>query len=394
MIRPDRISLLTLSLLLGACGGSGDGDPVVPEGTDETAGEETEVGEETGGLIDQDSFDIAVDILNPGATDYNGAAVVVSVYAGDRLQNPVPDDTEIFFNAESGIIGASCLTVDGACSVTWTSSGYRPGQEDQDGFSDLQRVNELNINSGESAYGLTTIMAYAVGEAGFTDSNDNGLYDIGEPFEAFGEPYRDDNAVDAYWQDTASEIDRDVNGSPVEYFADFNLNGLWDDAPDTYQGSQCSDAARAEGHCDSLMYVRASIVIGQADTNQNIVRTYIFDEDDEVFVPISNLNLDQDEDGDTDTSGVFYVLITDINNSVSSTGTTYSITATGYDVSEIPSGPGNTNGVLSSSLNNSGLASSQGSLFVVGYAVNGTPESIVIKATGSDGTVSGKTLTP
>lgn len=390
MIRPDRISLLTLSLLLAACGG-GDGAPVIPEETDTTE-EETEVGNETGGLIDQDSFDIAANILNPGAADFNGTEVEITVYAGDRLQNPVPDDTVIYLNAESGIIPATCLTENGTCTVIWRSSGYRPGQEDEEGFSDLERVNELNINSGESAYGLTTIMAYAVGEAGFTDSNDNEVYDLGEPFESFAEPFRDDNAVDSYLQDKAAELDTNDNGLPVEFFADFNQNGIWDDAPDTYQGSRCSDAARAEGHCSTLMYVRTSMVINQSDSNENIVYTYAYSEAEEAFVSIDSLDLDVD--GAAETEGTIYVLITDINDSVPTNGTTYSVSATGYNVSNPPDTVGNTNGVLWNGYNNTGLDSSFGSFFSLSFESTGSPESIVISATAGDGTVSSATLRP
>lgn len=390
MIRPDRISLLTLSLLLAACGG-GDGEPVIPEETDNTE-EETEVGNETGGLIDQDSFDIAATILNPGAADFNGTEVEITVYAGDRLQNPVPDDTVIYLNAESGIIPATCLTEGGACTVTWRSSGYRPGQEDQEDYADLERVNEQNVNRGVSAYGLTTIMAYAVGEAGFTDSNDNEVYDLGEPFESFGEPFRDDNAIDSYLLDQAAVLDTNDNGLPVEFFADFNQNGMWDEAPDTYQGSQCSEAARAEGHCSTLMYVRTSMVITQSDTNNNIVYTYAYSETDDAFVPISSLDLDGD--GAAETEGTIYVLITDINGSVPATGTSYSVSASGYDVSNPPSGVANTNGVLWNGYNNSGLDSSYGSFFSLSFASTGSPENIVITATAADGTVSSTTLRP
>lgn len=380
MTRLGVVSLLSLSLFLSACGGSGDSDPVVPE-----IENEDDVGEETGGLIDQDSFDIAISTFNPGATGRNGVAVEVSVYAGDRLQNPVPDGTVIYFNAESGIIPASCETTDGFCSVNWTSSGYRPGQEDQDGFSDLERVNETNVDANRSAYGLTTILAYAVGEAGFTDSNDNGVYDLGEPFESFGEPIRDDNAYDAYLLGTTTELDTNSNGAPVEFFADYNQNGLWDDAPETYQGSQCSEAARDEGHCSSLMYVRQLAVISQSSISSNDIYAYTYTAGSG-YTELSNLDA---------SSGTFYLLITDGNGSVSSSGTSFSITGNGYDVKEIQASPSNNVGLLVyNGLYDSGLDSSFGSLFEVTYTSSGTPESIVVNVTAEDGTLETKTLTP
>ncbi len=378
MIRPDRISLLLFSLLLAACGG-GDGESVVPEGTGDE--EETEVGEETGGLIDQDSFDISVSVFNPGAADLNGATVDVTVHAGDRLQNPVPDGTVIYFNAESGIIAPSCETADGSCTVTWTSSGYRPGQEAQADYDGLERVNEQNLFTGSSAFGLTTIMAYAVGEAGFTDTNDNGVYDVGEPFEAFGEPFRDDNAMDVSLLGTAAELDTNANGSPVEYFADYNLNGLWDEAPDTYQGSQCSDAARAEGHCSSLMYVRDSIVISQAVRDSIIEELYLWNGSE--FVSW-NGNLDINGDGDfTNDSGTFYLFMTDSNSAMPETGTNVSVTGSGYAVGGLSGDVDDSVGLQPTSY--AGLSSSYGSLFNISFVAEDSPDSVDITINSGTG---------
>lgn len=378
MIRSTRLSALLLSVLLTACGG-GSGDPVVPD-SDDGADDS-----DTGGLIDQDSFDIAVSTFNPGAVGKNGVAVDISVYAGDRLQNPVPDGTVIYFNAESGIIPASCETTDGGCEVTWTSSGYRPGQENQQGFADLERVNETNVNANRSAYGLTSILAYAVGEAGFSDSNDNGLYDIGESFEAFGEPYRDDNAMNVYLLDTAPVLDTNSNGKPVEFFADYNQNGMWDDAPDKYQGSRCTEAARNEGHCASLMFVSQLIVISQSSITSNNIYAYTYSSESG-FQKITTLD---------SSSGTLYLLFTDGNGAIPSSGTTFSITGNGYDVGEMQTAPSNNIGLLlRSSLYDEGLDSSFGSLFEVTYKANGSPESIVITATAEDGTLETKTLTP
>jgi hypothetical protein len=45
------------------------------------------------------------------------------------------------------------------------------------------------------ADGRVTILAYALGEESFVDSNGNNRYDAGEPFTDLGDPFRNDRAV-------------------------------------------------------------------------------------------------------------------------------------------------------------------------------------------------------
>ncbi len=88
---------------------------------------------------------------------------------------------------------------------------------------------------------MTTILAYTQGESGFTDSNNNGLFDADEPFVTFPEAFRDDNFN--------SVVDMGTNTRPVEFFSDFNNNSTYDAAPTIYQGVMCTDAAKGVGHC-------------------------------------------------------------------------------------------------------------------------------------------------
>src|SRR5690606_40053700 len=126
----------------------------------------------TTGIPDQDSFSVVADILNPGAYDVSGVTVGITAYAADQFQNPVPDGTVINFTAESGSIPSFCETDNGVCTVQWRSQAYRPGQEDDAQYASLDRVNETDpLKGGASVNGLTTILAYTIGEAGFTDSN-------------------------------------------------------------------------------------------------------------------------------------------------------------------------------------------------------------------------------
>ncbi|MFB2681444.1 Ig-like domain-containing protein [Shewanella mangrovisoli] len=105
------------------------------------------------GLPQQLGFGLSTTIFNPEAGDYNGETATITARLSDSFGNPAPDDTTVNFTTEGGQITPSCLTQNGACSVTWTSSDYRP----QD-----HRI---------------TILAYALGHETFFDTNGNNQFD-------------------------------------------------------------------------------------------------------------------------------------------------------------------------------------------------------------------------
>jgi hypothetical protein len=75
--------------------------------------------------------------------DYDGIIVPVTARLSDSMQNPVQDNTAVYFTTDAGAIGPSCFTVNGACSVNWTSQAPR------------------------SSNGIITIISSAVGANGF-----------------------------------------------------------------------------------------------------------------------------------------------------------------------------------------------------------------------------------
>ena len=115
------------------------------------------------------------------------------------MNNPVPDGTAVTLNAEGGQIGGACQTTTtpsdggGVCTVTFVSQDPRP------------------------ADGRVTVIAFAIGEETFVDQNADGIFNnMDTPLE-IGEPFRDDD------EDGMAD-------TPPEFFADFNSNGMWDDA--------------------------------------------------------------------------------------------------------------------------------------------------------------------
>lgn len=157
----------------------------------------------TTGIPDNDSFSISATELNIEGGNFDGATTQINIRAGDRFNNPVPDDTAINFTTEGGSIESTCLTVDGACSVTLTSQDPRP------------------------ADGRVTVLATATGEESFIDANpSNGRFDDGETLFDLPEAFRDDNF--------------DGTRQTNEPYRDFNNNGSYDLANGTFEGLLCN----------------------------------------------------------------------------------------------------------------------------------------------------------
>ncbi len=174
------------------------------------------------GLPDQNSFSISAEYWNPEAWNYDGEEVSITVRAADHFNNPVPDGTTIYFTAEGGAIEPSCQTgaggVPGVCSVTWRSQDPRPDN------------------------GRVTILATAVGEESFLDTNGSGLFE----------------STDALLTDlTEAFLDTDEDGirDPDEEFFDFNEDFSFTLEDELYNGSLCNDII---GCSDELIHVRDS----------------------------------------------------------------------------------------------------------------------------------------
>ncbi len=170
------------------------------------------------GLPDQNSFSISFGDLNPNSWSYNGVQVPITIFVADHFNNPAPDGTAVAFESEGGFIDGSCNTVAGSCVVSWVSSDPRP------------------------ANGRVTILATAIGEEGFTDTNGNGRFDDGESFTDLPEAWRDDNEND----------DRDAN----EEFKDFDVNGNYGAADTTYNGTLCAAISTTCNPAGDLVHVR------------------------------------------------------------------------------------------------------------------------------------------
>lgn len=180
------------------------------------------------GVPDQDSISLAFSVHNPEAWSYNGVEVDVIVHASDRYNNPVPDGTTISFYTELGQIQPSCKTVGGTCTAKWYSSNPK---------EDL---------------GRSTVVAAAIGEETFIDTNGNGVFDDGDVIKTdIGEAYEDWDESSAY------ELG--------EQFLDFNVNAVRESPDALYTGLGCVDTARCAA--DQLKHVFTSAVMVLAESN-------------------------------------------------------------------------------------------------------------------------------
>jgi len=169
----------------------------------------------TTGIPDTDSFSLAVaPCSNVEAFQHDGVVVPVTARLSDRFNNPVPDGTAIAFKAEGGQIVAQCTTGvpdalkgSGSCVANWVSSDPRP-------------------QTPASGVGRVSILATAIGEDTFTDTNSNGFYDTGEVFADLGEPYRDDDESGTY--------------TSGEFFLDFDNNGSRAATDGAFSGVTCT----------------------------------------------------------------------------------------------------------------------------------------------------------
>jgi hypothetical protein len=188
----------------------------------------------TTGIPAQDSFSISLSTFNIEGWNYDGTTTQVTVRMADHFKNPVPDGTAVTFTAEGASIVGSCLTVGGLCSVTFTSQALRP------------------------VTGRVTVLAYAVGEEGFTDLNGNGWFDLSPTNELIDSNKQSTDIGEAF-------VDFNENGvrDATEPFIDFNNNGVFDGPDGKYSGVLCDETVAGRspaGSCAAAktLHVRGS----------------------------------------------------------------------------------------------------------------------------------------
>jgi hypothetical protein len=190
----------------------------------------------TTGVPAQDGFSLSVSTPNIEGLNNDGVTTQVTARLADHFRNPVPDGTAVNFTAEGGSIVGSCTTRDGVCSVTLTSQNFKPSN------------------------GRLTVLAYAVGEEGFTDLDGNGWFGLAAN-ELINADGRSTDISEAF-------VDFNENGirDPNEPFIDFNNSGVFDGPDGKYSGVLCDESVpgrSSPGSCATsrTIHVRGDLVV-------------------------------------------------------------------------------------------------------------------------------------
>lgn len=181
------------------------------------------------GMPAQDGFSISIEKLSTESLDVDGIVDVVTARLSDHFHNPVPDGTAVYFTTSGGSIQPSCTTIEGACSVNWTSQNPRP-------------VN-----------GRAVILAYAIGEEAFIDINGNGVADAGE--------FTDDS--EAFRNDDESRVSGIPTRQTNETFIDFNGDGIFN-LPDTKYNGFLQGTAYVGVPKSKHIFSNSTIVMGSS----------------------------------------------------------------------------------------------------------------------------------
>ncbi|MCG9721574.1 hypothetical protein [Shewanella sp. Isolate7] len=243
------------------------------------------------GIPDQDSFSLSASVLNAEGWDEDGTEVVVTARMADAFNNPVPNGTVVYFTTEGGSIGGSCQTVDGVCSVTWTSQLPRPeGETIISGAGAMVRnpsaaliyYPTLGVYGnvyGQMYGGRATVTATAIGEESFPDLNGNGRFDASEMAEftngkdVTGQSFDLTDAYKDYNEDGLFNPQQEGGqiGGENEEPIDFNSNGIFDIKDGKYNGVLCATGSTPPEFVDNSsncgadgaksLYVRRSLVI-------------------------------------------------------------------------------------------------------------------------------------
>ncbi|SDF93818.1 MULTISPECIES: Ig-like domain-containing protein [unclassified Duganella] len=221
------------------------------------------------GVPEQNSFSLSAVIKNIEGGQFNGCTAptgtVITARLADHFHNPAPDGTAVSFTAEGGSIDASCLTgliqttqPDGSVLTTKGSPG--------------ECTVRFCAGNPRPADGRVTILAYALGEESFSDSNGNNRYDAGEPYTDLGETFRNDRAVtdaNANGRDDAYTTGNAVRASGEQYI-DSNANSSWDQNGNGVYNGVLQTAPNVNTGNTNTVHVRQSLVMVLSNSTPSI----------------------------------------------------------------------------------------------------------------------------
>ena len=123
------------------------------------------------GLPSQQNFSLSQGTFNVEGYNVDGRPNTYQVIASDRLGNPVPEGTAINFVTEGGQVQAIRFTT--------LTNGL------------ASAVANFQTSSPRPPDGRVTILAYALGEESFLDTNGDNVYTAGEDYQDLGDVFLD-----------------------------------------------------------------------------------------------------------------------------------------------------------------------------------------------------------
>lgn len=213
---------------------------------------------------------ITAAVQNPRAYDSPGEEVEILIRAKDRTNLNVDDGTIVRFRTDdNGNIDEQCVIKDGFCRVKWRSA--RTSDNDfqiailarlkgEAEFTDLNNNGLFDV--AEPYVDANKNGSFDLDED-YTDTNQNGQYDTGDTFEALSEAYLDQNDNGVF--DKAIDDLIDANNDGELTLHDPNDG---DNSDDLYRGVACSEAALSVGHCAQLADVWVPLKILNSDGGQ------------------------------------------------------------------------------------------------------------------------------
>ncbi|WP_182440229.1 hypothetical protein [Colwellia sp. RSH04] len=246
------------------------------------------------GIPDQDSFSLSASVLNPEGWNIDGTEVEVTARLADAFNNPVPNGTAVSFTTEGGSIEPSCITTNGACTVTWRSQFPRPEGHVLGDANNPLHPPEVNNTMGQKYGGRATIIATAIGEESFPDLNGNARFDASEMAAFLGtdisgnkydlkEAFVDHNEDGFYNPDATDNalapIDpNNANSGALEEFFDFNVDGGFTQNDSKYNGVLCSIPAHDGCSADAKsLNVRRSLTLVMSGSNARVCTSSAYD---------------------------------------------------------------------------------------------------------------------
>lgn len=162
------------------------------------------------GIPDQDSMSMAAS-EHSIYRSINGYPVELVIRMADAFNNPIPENTPVYFTTSGGLIEDQCLTDENStCTVSWFNQAPKP------------------------ANGRVTILATALGNESFTDTNGDGLFNGNDTLKAdLGEAFLDTNQNGSY--DLTDGYFVDIFGPNNSLGGD----GVWTPGNNQYDGALC-----------------------------------------------------------------------------------------------------------------------------------------------------------